>query len=85
MEGVSAARWCAPTSGVPGPLTITNGVIKSTVGPGWEGTVNPQGGLVMRSPRSSRIDGQIDSQGIIRGQYSGWACKIIYVWRKQAG
>ncbi len=85
MEGISAARWCGPTSGVPGSLTITSGVIKptvGTVGPEWEGTVNPQGGLVMRSPRSSRVDGQIDSQGTIRGQSSGWGCVVRYIWQK---
>jgi hypothetical protein len=54
MQGISAARWCGPTSGVPGPLTITNGVVRAQMGGRWEGSVNPQGVLVMRSPSSSR-------------------------------
>ena len=47
--------------------------------------MNPQGGLVMRSPSSSRLDGQIDSQGTIRGQLSGWGCVVTFVWRKLSG
>src|SRR5208282_1052458 len=35
---------CTPAR-MPVSLTITNGVIRSTGDPGWEGTVNPQGGL----------------------------------------
>ena len=85
MQGVSAARWCGPTSGVPGPLTITNGVVRAQMGGRWEGSVNPQGVLVMRSPSSSRLDGQIDSQGTIRGQLSGWGCVVTFVWRKLSG
>jgi hypothetical protein len=82
MQGPS--RFCA-RSGTPEPLTITNGVIKSTGGPEWEGTVNPQGGLALHSPRGSRIDAQIDAQGTIRGQMAGTSCVFTYVWRKQAG
>ena len=59
------ARALAP----PRPLTITNGVVGI---PGyWEGTVSSQGAVVIRNPRFSRVDGQIDRQGTIRGQYSG--------------
>jgi hypothetical protein len=85
MQGISAARWCGPTSGVPGPLTITNGVVRAQMGGRWEGSVNPKGVLVMRSPSSSRLDGQIDSQGTIRGQLSGWGCVVTFVWRKPSG
>ena len=47
--------------------------------------MNPQGVLVMRSPSSSRLDGQIDSQGTIRGQLSGTGCVVTWVWRKLSG
>jgi hypothetical protein len=50
--------------------------------PSWEGAVNPQGALVMRSTSSMRVDAQIDPQGTIRGQYSGPACIYTYVWQK---
>jgi hypothetical protein len=77
-------RYCGGGRGVPVPLTITNGVINYTSGSGWEGIVNPQGGLVMRNSRSSRIDGQIDSQGIIRAQVSGTGCVVKLIWQKQS-
>ena len=37
MQGISAARWCGPTSGVPGPLTIKNGVVRAQMGGRWGG------------------------------------------------
>ena len=77
----SAPRAKCTPSGVPAPLTITNGIIRSTGG-SWEGTVNPQGTMVMRNSSAARIDAQIDSQGTIRGQYSGTGCIQTYVWQK---
>jgi hypothetical protein len=52
------------------PLTITNGVV-GIPGDYWQGTVSPQGIAVMRNPKLSRVEAQIDRQGTIRGQYSG--------------
>jgi hypothetical protein len=74
-----------PKSGVPGPLTIKDGVARWPGGEGWEGTVNPEGDLTMRAPNSGRFDGQIDGQGTIRGQIGGWGCTGTFVWRKQSG
>jgi hypothetical protein len=74
-----------PPNGVPGPLTVKNGVIGTPGTTGWEGTVSPQGGLTIRNESAMRVDGQIDSQGTARAQYSGAGCIITYVWRKQAG
>jgi hypothetical protein len=73
-----------PPNGVPAPLTITNGVVGPGSG-GWEGSVSPQGSVVMRNSAAMRVDGQIDSQGTIRGQYGGAGCTIAFVWRKQSG
>jgi hypothetical protein len=84
MQGISAARWCATTGRAPAPLTITNGIVRSQRGGRWEGSVSPQGLLVMRDARSVRVEGQIDSQGTIRAQYNGWACVATYVWQKQS-
>jgi hypothetical protein len=74
-----------PQSGVPAPLTIANGVARMPGGEGWEGTVSPEGVIIMRSPSASRFDGRIDGQGTIRGEISGWGCTGTFVWRKQAG
>jgi hypothetical protein len=78
------ANQC-PKSGVPGPLTIKNGVARWPVGEGWEGTVSPEGALMMRTSNGGRFDGQIDAQGAITGQIGGWGCSGTYVWRKQSG
>jgi len=74
-----------PQSGVPGRLTITNGVARWPAGEGWEGSVSPQGILTMRAPNGGRFEGQIDGQGIIKGQIGGWGCTGTFVWRKQSG
>jgi hypothetical protein len=73
-----------PPNGVPAPLTVRNGVIGRPGSAAWEGTVSPQGVLVMHNGGSMRVDGQIDPQGTITAKYSGPACIITSVWRKQS-
>jgi hypothetical protein len=78
----------------PRPLTITNGIVQTPDKEWWEGTVSPQGAVVIRNPRFSRVEGQIDAQGTIRGQYSGEVppdlqagggtnCIVKFVWQKE--
>jgi hypothetical protein len=81
--GASGAE--CPPNRFPPPLTIRNGFVRSDVA-SWQGTVTPQGVLAMRNQYRTRVDGQIDGQGLIRGQGSDTAgCAIIYIWRKQSG
>jgi hypothetical protein len=54
----SAPSTECPPSHVPAPLTITNGVVWSDRA-SWEGTVSPQGAVVMRNPTFPRVDAQI--------------------------
>ena len=76
---------CAP-NGVPAPLTIMNGVVSSDRG-SWEGTVSPQGAVVVRNrnPEFSRVDAQINPDGTVKGQYADFGCTVTFVWRKQSG
>jgi hypothetical protein len=79
----------------PPPLKVTNGVVgASGESWPWEGTVSPQGVVVLHNPKFSRVDGQIDAQGTIRGQYSGELppdlqagggtnCIVKFVWQKE--
>jgi hypothetical protein len=83
-EPGSRNRYCRQP-GVPSPLTIRGGVIQSTGGDGWHGTVNPHGGLVVRNLRGYRVNAQIDPSGTITGYYPGPTCKTTFVWRKQPG
>ena len=81
----SRHRYCRQP-GVPSPpLTIRDGVIQSTGGDGWQGTVDPQGGLVIRDLRGRRVNAQIDPSGTIKGYYPGPTCLTTFVWRKQSG
>jgi hypothetical protein len=78
-ESRSSKAKCAP-SDVPGTLIIRNSVALGT----WQGTVSPQGILSLRSPNGTPVGGQIDSQGIIRGQdTSDIGCSSIWVWRRK--
>jgi hypothetical protein len=74
-----------PPSDVPYPLTIWNGIVRSDEA-AWQGTVSPQGVLVMQHRGATRVDGQIDNQGLIRAQGKNAAgCALTFVWRKQSG
>jgi hypothetical protein len=93
-NGARNRARCNTVAGVPDPLTITNGIVRSppvdrasgsALQGSWEGTVSPQGAVVMRDGLSHRADGQIDSQGTLRVQYSGTACAAALAWRKQSG
>jgi hypothetical protein len=80
----------------PRPLTITNGVVFSDK-QWWEGTVSPQGTVVIHNPKWNRVDARVDSQGTIRGQYGGefppdllaqiggdsTNCIIKFVWQRE--
>jgi hypothetical protein len=70
-----------PANGVPGMVWIRNSVVLGR----WQGTIGPQGAVVMQSPGFSRVDAQIDPQGFLKGKYSGRACTTAFVWRKQSG
>ena len=76
--GAYPGAKCYPP-GLPDPLTIKDGVISGS----WEGNVSPQGGFVARDGSSRRIDGQMQSDGTMRAQYSGSVCSFNFVWRKQ--
>jgi hypothetical protein len=69
-----------PQNGVPAPLTISNGAVQ---GPYWQGSVSPQGALMMRAV-GMLYSGQIDGQGTVRGQINGTACVITITWQKKS-
>jgi hypothetical protein len=94
----SDGHHCDPRAHTPPrPLKITDGVIGIPGVHWWEGTVSHQGAVVMRNPVFSRVDGQIDHQGTIRGQHlgdlphslleqiggGGTNCFVKFVWQKE--
>ena len=76
-----STRQCPP-SGPTAPLTIVNGVARTAWGGTAEGSVTPQGGLVMHAPNGARIEGQIDARGTITGRLTS-ACSYQIVWQKK--
>jgi hypothetical protein len=81
VYGSDTARGCR-VYGAPDTLTITNGVAWSLGAGHWEGSVSEQGRLVMRRLNAARLDGQIDSQGTVRGQISSYNCVNTLIWQK---
>ena len=81
--GSNAGR-CPAVNGKAAPLVITNGVVRTPGKGWWEGTVSPQGVVVMHNPNSLQVDAQIDAQDAIRGQTSGTGCFTTFVWQKQS-
>ena len=79
----SAPRAKCPPSGALAPLTIRSGSVVSSGPAAWEGTVGPDGVLLLRNERSLRVDGRIDAQGTIRAQYAGTGCITNFVWQKK--
>jgi hypothetical protein len=72
-----------PESFVPAPLTISGGHAQTKWGAEpMEGTVSPQGAVVMHSALSGRLEAQIDAQGGVKGGYSG-ACFYAVVWQRR--
>jgi hypothetical protein len=74
--GRTSARYC-PQFSRPPTLSIANGIART--GP-YEGSVDAQGVLVMRS-FWSHFDGRIDSQGTVRGRSTS-GCSYQFVWQK---
>jgi hypothetical protein len=75
-------RGCRPSlERAPAPLTIANGTAR------WgksiaDGSVSPQGALVMHVRNGARFDGQIDGRGTVTGRLSG-TCSYQLVWQKK--
>ena len=77
----ASASWRCPPNGVPAILLIRNSVVLGY----WQGAVSPQGTLTMRN-HSLRFDGQIDSQGTVRGQAANDAgCVRTYIYSRKDG
>ena len=80
-----STRSCPP-SGRVAPLTIVNGIARTKALGTAEGSVSPQGVLMMRAlsgfAAGSRFEGQIDSQGTVTGRFNG-SCSYRVVWQKK--
>ena len=81
----SASGDKCPSNRIPATLIVRNGIVWSDTA-SWLGTASPQGALVMRNEQATQVEGQIDSQGIIKAQgRTAGGCTISYIWRKQSG
>jgi hypothetical protein len=85
IDSSRTGRGNCLADGVPEfPLMVSNGAItwRNDWGIRWQGNIDPAGNFTIRSPRAQRMDGQIDEQGVARGQLSNPACYFVYTWRK---
>ncbi len=74
---------CSSQGGAGAPsLAIVNGIARSAWGTPAEGSVSPQGVLVMRTTAGIRFDGQIDGKGTVTGRWAG-SCSYQVVWQKK--
>jgi hypothetical protein len=78
----------------PGPLTIRNNRVEyvSETGRRFEGTVNPQGQLVMKgieqiitdgTPIRMNIDGMVDGAGTAHVRQLGNSCSYDFIFQKR--
>jgi hypothetical protein len=96
-SGSNEPHWYPPALTPPQPLTITGGVVQTPGKGWWEGTVIPQGTALLRNPKFTQVDAQIDRQGTITGQYrgelphdllakiggGGTNCIVKFVWQRE--
>ena len=74
---------CAIPDGVPPPLTIANGMARAGAADNpMEGSVAPQGALVMRTRSGGKFEGQIDAQGKAAGRLT-YSCSYQLVWQRR--
>jgi hypothetical protein len=80
-----STRQCPP-SGRVASLTIVNGAARTKALGTAEGSVSPQGVLVMHAlagfAAGSRFEGQIDGQGTVKGRFTA-SCSYQVVWQKK--
>ena len=72
---------CPPVS-TPAPLTISNGAAKSSGTSGFEGTVGPDGRVVLHTQNGIRWDGKIDG-GVLKVGGGTSRCTFTFVWNKR--
>jgi hypothetical protein len=85
----SGGSACAPSTPVPRPLTIRNGMVEFDAGMHgttvFHGAVSPQGDLTMRDTLADRATGKIDPTGKATASVNigDQNCVITAVWQKQ--
>ena len=73
---------CPPVP-TPAPLTISAGTVRSAVADSFEGTIGPDGRVVLHGKGSIRYDGQIDSTGTLKVGGSTPRCTFTFIWKKR--
>jgi hypothetical protein len=73
---------CPPMS-TPAPLTISNGTVSSSVADSVQGTVGPDGRVVLHGKGSVRYDGQIDPSGTLKVGGGTPRCTFTFIWKKR--
>jgi hypothetical protein len=72
---------CPPVQ-TPSPLTITNGTAQSQAG-NFQGTVGPDGNVVLHDKGSNRYQGTIDGTGLLKVGGGTPRCSFEFSWKKR--
>jgi hypothetical protein len=81
--GGGSTRACPLPDGKPARLVIASGVARSGSAENpMEGSVTPQGMLVMQSQRGGKFEGQIDGHGRAAGRLTV-NCSYQLVWQRR--
>jgi hypothetical protein len=87
LRGSGNSKDCTTSSAAPRPLTIAGGNARVVLGAQgdivFQGTVNAQGLMTLRSGTGALLAGKIDSAGNASGQAGSPACTYSMTWRKQ--
>ena len=72
---------CPPVP-TPAPLTISNGAAQSQSG-GFQGTVAPDGNVVLHDKDNNRYQGTIDGTGLLKVGGGTPRCNFEFSWQKR--
>ena len=72
-----------PPVGTPAPVTISNGNVTSAVADSFQGTVGPDGRVVLHGKGAIRYDGTIDGGGVLKVGGGTPRCTFYFTWKKR--
>jgi hypothetical protein len=81
VSRISSERQCLFRPGIPEPLTVENGLVKSQ---SWTGSIDSDGRLTLynRAHYGVSVAGWIDGAKVISASYSDARCNVSFVWRR---
>ena len=73
---------CPPVP-TPAPLIITNGAAQSQAPGSFQGTVGPDGAVVLHDKESNRYQGTVNGTGLLKVAGGSPRCNFEFNWQKR--